>query len=273
MYEGKPSLSRVPYISLAVGAFVAVVATVVVGVVVSQLTRNGGTLAPNTVGGGGAQARAASVGSSSFGTAAVQSHNNYRLGTLNPPAASMPALQWDQASANVAQSYIDRCPGLAHNGARGSDGTARGENIYVSSQAGMAPETAISNAVTAWFNEAKDYNYATGSCTPGKMCGHYTQVVWADTWGVGCGVRNNCPGPWQTQVVCDYVTPGNYIGRKPYVSGGGGGVVPPPSGGGGGGGGGVPATTTKKPTTPTSKPNSGRRRRRTTTRRARRRRR
>ena len=48
-----------------------------------------------------------------------------------------------------------------------------------------------------------------------QSCGHYTQVVWANTLSVGCGVAV-CPTG--TIVVCNYAPPGNYVGEKPYIA-------------------------------------------------------
>jgi hypothetical protein len=41
--------------------------------------------------------------------------------------STMLLMSWDTASASVAASYINKCPGLVHNVNRGN----RGENIYV----------------------------------------------------------------------------------------------------------------------------------------------
>jgi pathogenesis-related protein 1 len=38
----------------------------------------------------------------------------------------------------------------------------------------------------AWANEVNQYSYNGNSCSSGA-CGHYTQMVWADTLKVGCG--------------------------------------------------------------------------------------
>lgn len=86
--------------------------------------------------------------------------------------------------------------------------------------------------VVEWTNEEPYYNYAANTCTtagnPYGTCGHYTQVVWADTSQVGCGLKY-CPAntdpfappfdnlQW-TFVVCDYTPPGNVnVGTtRPY---------------------------------------------------------
>ncbi|MEM6522020.1 MAG: CAP domain-containing protein, partial [Cyanobacteria bacterium P01_C01_bin.70] len=45
--------------------------------------------------------------------------------------------------------------------------------------------------VAAWVAEKADYDYASNSCASGKVCGHYTQIVWRETTAVGCGVARN----------------------------------------------------------------------------------
>ncbi|CAB4290778.1 unnamed protein product [Prunus armeniaca] len=72
------------------------------------------------------------------------------------------------------------------------------------------------DAVDMWLVEKADYNYDSNSCADGKVCGHYTQVVWRNTARVGCAkVRCNSGG---TFIGCNYDPPGNYVGQKPYNS-------------------------------------------------------
>jgi hypothetical protein len=72
--------------------------------------------------------------------------------------------------------------------------------------------------VDAWVSEQSDYDYAADSCR--GTCGHYTQVVWRETTGVGCAAQTCTSGSplgsggWQLWV-CDYTPPGNSGGR-PY---------------------------------------------------------
>jgi hypothetical protein len=102
-----------------------------------------------------------------------------------------------------------------------------GENLYaVTTAGGPAPSTPGADAVESWAEEAADYNYGPNTCDPGKVCGHYTQVVWADTTHVGCGyaVCSSATSPFDPPydvytwyfVVCQYDPPGNWIGEWPY---------------------------------------------------------
>src|SRR5690606_35393263 len=100
-----------------------------------------------------------------------------------------------------------------HSGAAGL-----GENLYGSTAAANAE----SAAATSWQSEETNYNYATNSCASGRVCGHYTQMVWRSSTEIGCGVQRcstGSPFPSTSQwtvVVCNYRLPGNYSGQRPY---------------------------------------------------------
>jgi pathogenesis-related protein 1 len=145
----------------------------------------------------------------------VAAHNAVRAGVGVGP------LSWDGALAATAAAWAATCTDtvapiglLDHNPNRSSGHPWYvGENIYASSGAGAATASA---AVGAWAAEVADYTYATNSCAPGKVCGHYTQVVWAATTRVGCA-RRECPAlTYQSTIVCDYGPGGNVNGSKPY---------------------------------------------------------
>uniref|UniRef100_H2YEX9 SCP domain-containing protein n=1 Tax=Ciona savignyi TaxID=51511 RepID=H2YEX9_CIOSA len=156
--------------------------------------------------------------------ALVAAHNNARR-TVTPTATNMRLMTWDASLATLATSYAARCL-FAHNKNRRNERYHPvGENIYISS--GSPYNVAYGrNAVEAWDGERVYYNYQTKTCTPNKMCGHYTQVVWADTFKVGCGVAS-CPTVnvrgrvWNdaTILICNYGPGGNYINSFPYESG------------------------------------------------------
>ena len=87
----------------------------------------------------------------------------------------------------------------------------------------MTSRTKISgeDPVSSWSSEVKDFIYPTG--TKGGVIGHYTQVVWAKSTRIGCGV-SYCARPkdptfkYETIVACRYWPGGNYIGWAPYVN-------------------------------------------------------
>ncbi len=70
-------------------------------------------------------------------------------------------------------------------------------------------------AVDSWGSEKADYDHAANRCKPGKMCGHYTQMVWKSTTQVGCAYAV-CEDSKDQIWVCRYTPPGNWVGEKPY---------------------------------------------------------
>lgn len=139
-------------------------------------------------------------------------HNQVRAGVGVGP------MSWNAALAATAQAWADTCTdvaapiGLLDHNANRSVGAPYyvGENIYASS--GAADPAA---AVTAWASEVQYYHYDTNTCDPGQVCGHYTQVVWATSVDLGCGI-SHCSGlTFPNSIVCDY-GPGGNSGGKPY---------------------------------------------------------
>ncbi|MDP9150935.1 MAG: CAP domain-containing protein [Myxococcota bacterium] len=149
------------------------------------------------------------------------------LAPMNQARAALsvgePPLTCDPIAAQVALSYASKC-NYMHNANRnmeyaalGGQGPGVGENI-----AAGAPTESIAKAVASWLSEVTSYTYATNSCASGAQCGHYTQIIWKTTTGVGCAhVACTTGSPFGTSAkwdfsVCDYSPPGNYVNMKPY---------------------------------------------------------
>jgi pathogenesis-related protein 1 len=150
------------------------------------------------------------------GLASIASaHNQVRAGVGVGPLA------WDASLARTAAAWAARCVDLNgdgfvdHNADRSAGSSVYvGENIYAST----APPDAVTGpqAVSAWAAEAADYDDASNTCATGRVCGHYTQIVWAGTTRVGCA-KQDCPSlRFRTNVVCDYAPGGNVVGQRPY---------------------------------------------------------
>ncbi|CAG0903171.1 unnamed protein product [Darwinula stevensoni] len=92
-----------------------------------------------------------------------------------------------------------------------------GQNLYMSwGSSGSKPNWTA--AVKAWYDEVA--LFSKFSISPFKFTmdtGHYTQVVWADTYAVGCGYVAY-KGGYQLYV-CNYGPAGNYIGMTVYGDG------------------------------------------------------
>ncbi|XP_024149654.1 peptidase inhibitor 16 isoform X1 [Oryzias melastigma] len=143
----------------------------------------------------------------------VELHNHYR-GQVSPSAAAMLPLKWDGNLKVIAESYASKCS-WQHN----PDLEDTGENLF----AGTG-HLDLREAVEKWFLERLYYTYGNNSCDDDMMCGHYTQMVWADTHRIGCAVHlcNTVEQLEWTDVhllVCNYFPAGNYEDQRPYVEG------------------------------------------------------
>ncbi len=149
-----------------------------------------------------------------FAREILSAHNNVRISATNPvPNPPLAVLQWSDSAASTAQAWADKCE-PSHN----PNLKNLGENIA------FATPNALTTAgvVQGWAAEAANYNHGTNACAPGKVCGHYTQLVWRSTTHVGCATRvceKNSPfsgfSRWQLWV-CNYSPPGNFVGQRPY---------------------------------------------------------
>lgn len=113
------------------------------------------------------------------------------------------AQEWADTLAS-ANCDIRHAPASVRKGA--------GENIWYGSGYGTWN---VRDMIQDWLGEKSDYNYENNTCATGTMCGHYTQIVWAKTTAVGCGIAACAQGEARI-FVCRYSPAGNVIGQKPY---------------------------------------------------------
>lgn len=149
-------------------------------------------------------------------------HNRARTG-VRPAASNMQRMVWSNELAQIAQSYANRCT-FAHNSARSSASRTFsyvGENLAATNN----PQPNYPSLVTSWENEDSNYNFDSNSCAAGRVCGHFTQMVWSSSNAVGCGAtrcnrltHTGFTRP-STILVCNYGPGGNYRGVKPYTRG------------------------------------------------------
>ncbi|KAL2927638.1 Pathogenesis-related protein 1C [Bienertia sinuspersici] len=131
----------------------------------------------------------------------VNAHNTARA------AVGVGNILWNTTLATYAQNYANQrkvdCT-LQHSSGPYGENIASGSGAFMT---GLA-------AVQLWVNEKADYDYYSNTCTSGKVCGHYTQVVWRDSARIGCA-RVQCNNGWYF-VTCNYDSPGNWVGEQPY---------------------------------------------------------
>ncbi len=144
----------------------------------------------------------------------VAAHNRWRQ------QVGVPALHWAADLGDIAQQWANHLRETNSCNMVHSDAGQLGENLHWASAVqwsdGRTQKKEVSPTQTAdsWGAEKAHYNYAANRCTKGKMCGHYTQMVWKSTTELGCGMAV-CADASQVWV-CNYRPAGNYVGRKPY---------------------------------------------------------
>lgn len=132
----------------------------------------------------------------------VERHNYYRAQHDIPP------LEWSDELAAYAQKWADE---LASNCRMYHSDGEYGENIYWTTK-----RTSEDEVVDFWAKEEQYFDHANPIYHKhkGKKYGHYSQVIWAETKKVGCGMAQ-CDDGHQIWV-CSYDPAGNWIGEKVY---------------------------------------------------------
>lgn len=146
----------------------------------------------------------------------VAVHNRWRKTVGVPPLSYSPELA---ASAQEWANHLkqtNQCR-MQHSKPDGK----YGENLFWASAVQWSDgkrevqKVSPKKVVADWIGERADYDYKNNSCAKGKMCGHYTQVIWKTTTAVGCAVAV-CDDTLEQVWVCRYQPPGNWVGKKPY---------------------------------------------------------
>ncbi|XP_035617909.1 peptidase inhibitor 16-like [Oncorhynchus keta] len=145
----------------------------------------------------------------------MELHNSYR-GQVVPSATDMRKVKWDEKLKILAEGYAVKCmwepnPDL--------ELLNTGENLFVSNE-----PLDLNMTMEKWFMEHLDYDYNNNSCQEDRMCGHYTQMVWADSHSVGCAAHrcDTIEGLSFEKVnflVCNYYPTGKSKDEKPYEEG------------------------------------------------------
>jgi pathogenesis-related protein 1 len=142
----------------------------------------------------------------------LQAHNRLRA------QKGLSSLRWSEPLADYAREWAQYLSRSRNCRMQHRKEPAYGENLAYSSAAFLSPSAVL----TLWASEEKDFDYQRNRCVPGKMCGHYTQLVWRDTRKVGCALsycRVEEPSGhfiYEQVWVCNYDPPGNVIGERPY---------------------------------------------------------
>uniref|UniRef100_A0A1I7TDQ6 SCP domain-containing protein n=1 Tax=Caenorhabditis tropicalis TaxID=1561998 RepID=A0A1I7TDQ6_9PELO len=144
-------------------------------------------------------------------------------GTTKPAATNMLKMKWDTSLATSAQTYAETCPS-GHSNIAGV-----GENLYWrwSSLPFSNMNVYGGAASVAWEQEFQTNGWASNTFTQALFdteIGHATQMAWANSGLIGCGVKNCGPDALKNNynravVVCHYKTIGNILSQEIYKSG------------------------------------------------------
>lgn len=148
--------------------------------------------------------------------AMVAAHNQAR------DTVGVPPLSYSSKLAVSAQAWANELMQNNQCKMRHSQPDGKyGENLYWASALQWSngkrelQQVPPQKVLESWTSERADYDYRNNRCRAGKMCGHYTQVVWSTTTTVGCAVAV-CADSKEQVWVCQYQPAGNWIGKKPY---------------------------------------------------------
>ncbi|XP_019483684.1 PREDICTED: cysteine-rich secretory protein 1 [Hipposideros armiger] len=148
----------------------------------------------------------------------VTLHNTLRRGVV-PSASNMLKMNWNEEAAQNARNLSQYCDLVESNALkRRITNTFCGENKQLTSYL-----ISWSNVIEIWYNESKYFKHGEWpSEDEGKTVDHYTQLVWATSYLIGCGVSLCCKRITpQYLYVCHYCHEGNEPDKKnePYQKG------------------------------------------------------
>ncbi|XP_064087317.1 CRISP/Allergen/PR-1-like [Macrobrachium nipponense] len=139
-----------------------------------------------------------------------------------PQASNMRLLEWDDELALVAQSHADQCI-FEHecSDCRRVSRFGVGQNLFISFQSNFDTRIQWGRAIKAWYDEVAEFD--PNVIQPFQFSapvGHYTQMMWWNTFKVGCGYTMFKDGSWWKKLyTCNYGPGGNIIFSEMYRRG------------------------------------------------------
>ncbi|XP_034946938.1 venom allergen 5-like [Chelonus insularis] len=133
-----------------------------------------------------------------------------------PPATNMGPVTWDDELATIAQRWANQCV-FGHDDCRDTERFEVGQNVAFASSSKKYPNN-MTSLIMQWYEEVNDLDKKHVKSMGDNPSLHYTQMIWADSEYVGCGLikfkKNN---RWYTtQIVCNYGPTGNIEGMPIY---------------------------------------------------------
>jgi pathogenesis-related protein 1 len=144
----------------------------------------------------------------------IRIHNQTRREVGTTP------LKWNCALADFAQKWANKDT-FEHSSEKEREGVIPGSLIGENLSNDSDSNQVMQKLIQGWIDEKAFLSSDAKTCAPGKVCGHYTQMVWKTTTEVGCGVfrKSNTLGAeykgQATYFVCVY-NPGGNDGNAAY---------------------------------------------------------
>jgi len=141
----------------------------------------------------------------------LQKHNEFRARLFSDAPLSY-SLELEQDAQTYA-NYLAKTGKFDHD--PNNLKHKYGENLYAFSKNALPDYNDI---VQKWYDEGKYYDLNSNHCQAGKLCGHYTQIVWKSTKLLGCASAQYKKGRFKNGyvTVCKYYPYGNIVGQRPY---------------------------------------------------------
>ncbi|EDM18666.1 rCG43494 [Rattus norvegicus] len=136
----------------------------------------------------------------------VDTHNAFRR-NVSPPARNMLKMSWSSAAAENARILARYCDKSDSDSLeRRLPNTFCGENMHMENY-----PSSWSNVIEIWYNESKYFKYGEWPSTDDDIeTYHYTQMVWASSYLIGCDVASCRRQKAATYLyVCHYCHEGN----------------------------------------------------------------
>lgn len=165
----------------------------------------------------------------------IHLHNDFRSKVATgkilwqPTAANMNLLQWSNELEYIAQCWANQCvvgSDCCRDIYQGYVGQNYGVTRHVCDPQFAASDIAIYELIEWWTNEHHYFESNIVGMYKAPECGwesntrNYTQLVWAETYKIGCArVLFEKNGVTQAIIFCNYFPGGNLIGKPVYKRG------------------------------------------------------
>ncbi|XP_060113400.1 cysteine-rich venom protein piscivorin-like [Heteronotia binoei] len=146
----------------------------------------------------------------------VDRHNEIRR-KVNPSARNMLKVVWDEAVGERARQWVNQCKQeMSPKDSREGNGTICGEIIFQANYINSWTEV-----IKFWNGKKANFKYGVGKIDPGVNIYPYTQLIWYNSYRVGCAAAY-CPNTkFPYFYICQYCPAGNFDPdlAKPYKKG------------------------------------------------------